>query len=137
VDGVPYLSSTVLLVSLGTVWQLTMVECMNDGVDSTLQIAGIPGPVAVGSYPISFTILHGQPSSGTAGASWSVKSGGAISDPTNYYTTPSNTGMLTITAVDSATSTLSGTFSFSAINDAGSHVVQVSDGVLTNIKFTP
>jgi hypothetical protein len=137
VDGVPYLSSTVLLVSLGTVWQVTMVECMNDGVDSTVQIAGIPGPVAVGSYPISFTLLHAQPSSGAAGASWSVTSGGAISDPTNYYTDPSHTGVLTVTSVDSATSTFSGTFSFSAINDAGTHVVQISDGVLANIRFTP
>jgi hypothetical protein len=135
VDGVPYLSSTVLLASLGTVWNLTMVECMNDGVDSTVQIGGVPGPVAVGSYPISFTILHGQASPDAAGATWSVTSGGAISDPTNYYTDPSHTGVVTVTSIDSAASTFSGTFSFSAINDAGTHVVQVSDGVLTNIKF--
>jgi len=137
VDGVPYVSSTILVLSMGTGWQMTLVECVDDGVDSTLQIADIPGPVAVGSFPISFTVLHGQPASGTAGATWSVTSGGGISDATNYFTDPTHTGVLTITAVDSAASTFSGTFSFLAVNDAGTHVVNVTDGILTNIKFTP
>jgi hypothetical protein len=138
VDGVPYVSSTVLVGGVGDRWQVTAVECVNDGTDSVLQLVDIPGPIEVGSYPLSFTALHAQPASSEGGATWYVNSNStSIATETNYFTDSAHTGVLTITAVDTTASTLFGSFSFSAVNDAATHVVQVTDGVLSNVKFPP
>ncbi len=132
VDGMPYASSRVVVLYIGTHSQIAMVECSDDSAKGALQI-DLPGPIAVGSYPLSFTILHGQVSATEAGAYWS-KTGTSGGD-TTYFTTAAHTGVLDIASLDTATTTFSGTFAFSATNDAGTQVVQITDGVFTAAKY--
>jgi len=136
VDGVPYVSDTTLYFSLDTAWQLTLLECVDDGVDRILQFSSIPGPIAVGTYPLSYQILHANPANGNGGAFWASGSSSAISADTNYYTDDVHTGSFSVTAVDPINLTYSATFSFTAVNDAGTKTVQVTDGVITNAKYS-
>lgn len=135
VDGTPYVASTVGYGSVGPTWQLTIVECVDDGVDKTLQFSMLPTPVAVGTYPLSFKILHAMPANGNAGAMWAAGKNASISADTNYYTDSTRTGTFEVTAVDAAAMKFSARFSFSAVNDAGTGMVSVTEGTIENATY--
>lgn len=130
VDGVDYVSSTSLFQDIGATWLLTLVECLNDGTDRTLQFTLLPTPLAVGTYPLTYTSLHAQPWNGQGGAFYSASS---ANGPV-YFTTDAHSGQLTVTAVDATALKFSGTFSFDAISDAGD-VAHITNGRLDNIPY--
>lgn len=53
-----------------------------------------------------------------------------------YYSDPTHTGTLSITKYDAANQLISGTFSFTAINDADLTTATVTDGSFTNVKWS-
>lgn len=134
VDGVSYPASTAMAMRVGDSWQLTLIECRDDGADRTLQFAGLPAPLAVGRYPLSFRILHGRRPEGTAGASFSATGGGAIDADTNYFTDAAHTGTFEVTRVDARARTFDATFSFTAVNDAGTGTVKVTAGRIEDVR---
>ena len=131
VDGVSYPASTAMAMRTGDAWQLTLVECRDDGADRALQFAGLPAPLAVGRYALTVRILHGSRPQGAAGASFSATGGGTISSDTNYFTDATHTGTLEVTRVDAIAKTFDATFSFTAVNDAGTGVVEITAGKIT------
>jgi hypothetical protein len=131
VDGVSYPASTAMAMRIGDAWQLTLIECRDDGADRTLQFAGLPAPLAVGRYALTVRILHGSRPQGAAGASFSATGGGAISADTNYFTDATHTGTLEVTRIDAKAKTFDASFSFTAVNDAGTGIVKVTAGRIT------
>ena len=134
VDGKALRSATSTYIEAGT-WGMNFVECVDDDNDAVLQFAGIPLPVEAGTYALTSKLLHGAQTTGDPGAYYSEEGGGPITSETNYFIDPEIPGELVITDVDSAESTISGTFSFSAVNDAGSKTIEVT-GEISGAHFT-
>ena len=134
VDGVSYPASTAMAMRIGDAWQLTLIECRNDGADRALQFAGLPAPLAVGSYALTVRILHGSRPQGAAGASFSATGGGAISADTNYFTDATHTGTLEVTRIDAKAKTFDASFAFTAVNDAGTGVVEITGGRISGAR---
>jgi hypothetical protein len=135
VDGTPYVAFTVAYGSVGPTWQLTITECVDDGVDRVLQFASLPSPVAVGRYDLTYKLLHAMPANGNAGAMWMAGKNMAISADTNYFTDSTHTGTFEVTAVDAASMKFSARFSFTAVNDAGTGTINVMEGMISNAPF--
>jgi hypothetical protein len=131
VDGDSFPASTALAMRVGDSWQLTLIECLDDGADRTLQFAGLPAPIAAGRYPLTVRILHGTRPRGAAGASYSASGGGAIGADSNYFTDATHTGTLEVTRIDAAERIFDASFSFTAVNDAGTGAVKVTEGKIT------
>lgn len=132
VDGTSLASSSATYIASGS-WGLTIVECKDDDATGVLAFGNIPLPVAVGTYILTSTLLHGAQTTAEPGAFYSVDDG--TDGDTGYFTNTTESGELVITEVDTETMTLSGTFSFSAINDSGTKTVEVT-GELTEVGFS-
>lgn len=131
VDGTSLASSSTTYVAAGT-WGITIVECIDDDKSGALVFSHIPLPVAVGTYTLTSTLLHGAQTTGEPGAFYTVDDG--TEGDTRYFTNTTESGELVITEVNTETTTLSGTFSFSAINDSGTKTIEVV-GELTDVEF--
>lgn len=129
VDGEPVESSSSTFVAAGATWSVTIVECTDDGVDATLVFSHLPVPVAVGTYALTSTLLHGAQTTADPGALYSA-------DDASYFTNEEQSGELVITEVDDAANTFSGTFSFSAIDDDATKTIALQ-GTITAATFRP
>jgi hypothetical protein len=133
VDGESFASSTATYIEAGT-WGINFVECKDDGVDAVLQFANLPSPVEVGTYSLTSTLLHGAQTSAEPGAFYIAGEDPAISAETTYFTRETEPGELVITEVDADAGTFSGTFTFSASNDADSKTVSIT-GEIENAEL--
>jgi hypothetical protein len=131
-EGESSASSSATYTASGT-WSLTLVDCKDDDITEVLVFGNIPLPVAVGTYVLTSTLLHGAQTTGEPGAFYSVDDGSE--DDSSYFTTTAESGELVVTEVDADATTLSGTFSFSGINDSGTKTVQVT-GEITEAEFS-
>jgi hypothetical protein len=134
VDGVSFPASTAMAMRIGDSWQLTLIECRDDGADRALQFAGLPAPLAVGRYALTVRILHGSRPQGAAGASFSATGGGRIGADTNFFTDDTHSGTFEVTRIDAAAKTFDASFSFTAVNDAGTGVVKITAGKITGAR---
>lgn len=124
--GKSYAASQALYVGLYAKFNLTMVAC--DGSDATMEFETIP-MLAVGSYPLTFTILHGKPANGDGGAVFMDTKGNE-----NYFTDDTHTGTFKITKVDAAAKTFSADFEFTGKADDGK-TLEITDGHITAAPY--
>ena len=124
--GVSYESQTGLYVGLDAKFNFTMTAC--GGSDATMEFETIP-KLEVGSYPLTFTILHGKPANGDGGAVFLQGKGG-----NNYFTDDAHTGTFNITAVDMAAKKFSADFEFSGKADDGK-TLEITDGHIIDAPF--
>lgn len=131
VDGTSYQSSTpVTTYDSGFDFTLTMVACVPNGTADRTITFEVLHDLQVASYPLRWKPLHASPANGYSGADYIISNGGS------YFTDSiSNTGVLNVTAVNTAARTYSGNFQFTAVNDAGTGVVHITDGTITNIPY--
>jgi hypothetical protein len=129
-DGQPFESQTSLFLSLGANagFNLTLSAC--SAGDEVVQFEQIP-MFAVGTYPLTFTILHGHSANGDGGGMY-VAAGNV-----SYFTDATHTGTFKITSINNTAKTFNGSFSFTGISDgdASARTVQITEGKLINIKF--
>ncbi|HXK19797.1 MAG TPA: hypothetical protein VNG33_18425, partial [Polyangiaceae bacterium] len=106
------------------------VAC-NPAGDATMQFETIP-MLAVGTYPLTFKILHAMPSNGDGGAVF-ISAG---SKGMGYYTDDTHTGTFKITEVDDAAKTWSADFEFTGVADDGT-TLEITEGHIIKAKFSP
>jgi hypothetical protein len=107
-----------------------MVACVPNGTADRTITFEVLHDLQVASYPLRWKPLHASPANGYSGADYIISNGGS------YFTDSiSNTGVLNVTAVNTAARTYSGNFQFTAVNDAGTGVVHITDGTITNIPY--
>jgi hypothetical protein len=106
-DGTALSSPSEFFQAAGSTWTISMIGCdRSDGQNPFLNIVRIPGPLAVGTYPLSdgTQASYFVPRLGNTGA--------------NYTTDSAHTGALVVVTADEAAATFSGTFSFTAVDGA-------------------
>jgi hypothetical protein len=131
VDGTSYQSSTSSTsYNAGSSFSLTLAACVPNGTaDRTISFEVLQN-LQVGTYPLRWKMLHANRPNGYSGADYLITNGGS------YFTdSVSNTGVLNITAVNTTAKTFSGNFEFTAADDAGTGIVHITDGTLTNIPY--
>ncbi|MCW3127326.1 MAG: hypothetical protein JWO03_2984 [Bacteroidetes bacterium] len=131
VDGTSYQSSTsVTTYDSGFDFTLTLAACVSGSTADRTVTFEVLHDLQVTSYPLRWKMLHANPPNGYSGADYLITNGGS------YFTdSVSNTGVLNVTAVNTSAKTYSGNFQFTAVNDAGTGVVHITDGTFTNIPY--
>jgi hypothetical protein len=114
----------------GHSFSLILYVCVPVGAAAKSIEFDIPHDLQLGSYPLRWKPMHSWPLGSYGGADYLVNNVGS------YYTdSTTHTGMLTITSLNTMARVYSGTFSFDAVNDAGTDVVHINQGVLTDIDY--
>lgn len=129
VDGVTQESYVYVYTHAGTVSNFTLTACVNDANDKIVQMAFIPYPPVVGSYPLKWS---GQ------GVWNGFGSGQYITDDDGDYLTDSTTytGSFDIASVNTTDKRIAGSFHFAAHEvNPGTRTVNVTDGMFTNMKY--
>ena len=131
VDGTSFQSSTPFTTwDSGFDFTLTIAACVSNGTaDRTISFE-VLHDLQVGTYPLRWKMLHAQVPNGYSGADYIINNGDS------YFTDSiSNTGVLNVTNVNTSAKTYSGNFQFTAVDDAGTGVVHITDGTFTNISY--
>lgn len=128
VDGVAMASYVYVYTHVGSVNNFTLTACTSGSNDETVQLAFIPYPPVVGSYPLTWNGMGVWNHTG---------SGQYITDEDGTYFTDSTTytGSFDIASVNASNKTISGGFHFSAHEYNGTRTVNVTDGMFTNMKY--
>lgn len=125
--GKTYEAQTGLFTSFDPApeFNFNLVAC--GGSDALVQFEVIPA-LEPGSYPLTYTILHGKPANGDGGAFYSDP------DKKTFFTDDAHTGTFEITAVDETAHTFSADFSFTGKADDG-ETLEISDGHIIDAKY--